>query len=772
MSDSGCVTRVLFPFCSGYGECGGVLATYCNDTRGNASACAACVAAAPWAMTNMHPAVDPLHQKNASCSATEVAAFCESTAGLPRDTSAATCDACAAKLARTPMQCHILHEPVETLPVLKCEGCDGGTVGHFCSTLAESVVTHEYCWETRSADPSKCQFGLPLEQSFVVRGVSLFDPMSSRVLAGTVRSFSNRTTELLREFFFGVLEAQTLKYPHGGYRSTAWGMWGSENIDTSDQATIYLALDALARLPGYRNKTLPDGRAPVVHLAEWEAFWYQWLKARATGGLFVELASTGHWARTWPNMLNLVDLPTSDRVKKRAKMFVDLAMLEAEQASIAGIRGGQKSWAKRDDVTANMYPAITPILYGTNLSAPSINNSVLPGIMNSGLIQAIAGDCQMSNVSVLVHTLGVAPSSDGKYLLRNRLIGQIDRSQVVLCDPARCANTLRPSPCYCEKGSESGLNQSTVDGPGYVMKNVSDQVHTIWRTPSYLLGGVAFSPNDFFSANTQQRWVGLIFSNRDHTSLGMPHLTGEKWALIDNDIGIFHKCATCNYGGNSVVDIFNATRPAPLPAGCPLADATKCWRQRCVHCGCSAGLPPCPPEPGDSTVRVTAGWVFVSVVDNDGAPSFAAVRSVWGGDVPEPAGAVSMTLTPNDTWAPIIILTGRSEQHGSAESFSTAVLATGLAIRPGPHRGAKEVSLSWNGKRYLFHAQNATGRYVLPEIDGRAVNISPPFQYFSPHMSADLGAEVVTAAYPGYTLEYRFKDGADAIVRVSEAQSA
>ena len=40
----------------------------------------------------------------------------------------------------------------------------------------------------------------------------------------------------------------------------------------------------------------------------------------------------------------------------------------------------------------------------------------------------------------------------------------------------------------------------------------SDQVHTIWQTPSFGMGAVVFSPNDYFSPNSQQRWVGLIFN--------------------------------------------------------------------------------------------------------------------------------------------------------------------------------------------------------------------------------------------------------------------
>lgn len=36
------------------------------------------------------------------------------------------------------------------------------------------------------------------------------------------------------------------------------------------------------------------------------------------------------------------------------------------------------------------------------------------------------------------------------------------------------------------------------------------------------MGAVVFSPNDYFSPNSQQRWVGLIFNDFNHTALGMP----------------------------------------------------------------------------------------------------------------------------------------------------------------------------------------------------------------------------------------------------------
>ena len=96
-----------------------------------------------------------------------------------------------------------------------------------------------------------------------------------------------------------------------------------------------------------------------------------------------------------------------------------------------------------------------------------------------------------------------------------KIIGQINASQTVPCGDTRCAGTLRPPGCTCARGADAG-------GVGsYVMEPASDQVHAIWHTPSYALGGVEFSPNDYFSPNTQQRWTGMIFGNAHHTALGL-----------------------------------------------------------------------------------------------------------------------------------------------------------------------------------------------------------------------------------------------------------
>ena len=74
-------------------------------------------------------------------------------------------------------------------------------------------------------------------------------------------------------------------------------------------------------------------------------------------------------------------------------MFVDIAIMEAEQASIGGLRTGQKSRAKNDALTANMYPCMMPDLYGEDMTLDP-NNTWIPGT-RACISEAIAGTVQV-----------------------------------------------------------------------------------------------------------------------------------------------------------------------------------------------------------------------------------------------------------------------------------------------------------------------------------------------------------------------------------------
>lgn len=295
----------------------------------------------------------------ASCSDAKVSSFCSSGRNSSGDSqSEAECNACAANLQKVEMTCHILHNPVMTLPIYACDGCNPAAVEGYCATTGSGhpPVTHDDCFKTRSSNTKQCSFGLPLEQSHLVRAFSMFDSGSRWVKQFGKRPWPLEAQQIQRAFWLARAEVEQRLYSGAGHR-IVWAMYGSENIDASNQISVYLAVDALCQHPEFASKIMPDGKPLSENLKAWEQWAYDWLKARATGGLFVELGAD-YWGRTWPNILNLLDLPSSSRVRQRAKMFIDIAQVESEQAAVNGVRTGQKSRAKNDAITECMYNSL------------------------------------------------------------------------------------------------------------------------------------------------------------------------------------------------------------------------------------------------------------------------------------------------------------------------------------------------------------------------------------------------------------------------------
>ena len=60
----------------------------------------------------------------------------------------AQCTACANNLQKVTMTCHILHNPVMTLPIYNCDGCNPAAVEGYCATVGSGhpAVTHDECF--------------------------------------------------------------------------------------------------------------------------------------------------------------------------------------------------------------------------------------------------------------------------------------------------------------------------------------------------------------------------------------------------------------------------------------------------------------------------------------------------------------------------------------------------------------------------------------------------------------------------------------------------
>lgn len=580
--------------------------------------------------------------------------------------------------------------------------------------------------------------GPPLENSYSTAMFTMFNSRSRWVTAGEVAPMSPRAESGMKAFFLAFVEACARHYPGEAKRDPLF-LHDSENIDTVRHTGCYLGSATLARFPDVANHTLPDKTTVYETAIAWENFTWSWLKTKALHGFFDELGSSGYWSRTWPCVWDLHSLSDPDsRVKQRAKMFIDLAMLEAELASIHGVRAGQKSRDKKGSTCAvlknnsrgefnasetcakmtgnnpnlahHMYTALTPQLYGDDVNGP------LARLYQAPIVTQQIGDYRMGNVSILIHKLGVAPDTHGVYTMRNRMEGQIEPNPQT-CSKERCTQTFRPYPCACYGGGVAYHN----------LLPRPKQVHVVSRTPAWSLAGVEFSPNDAFIANSQQRGTGLVFANDDHSAVALPHLTGEKWGLIQDDLMFVQRCGSCNYGGPSLLQIFNAT---------------SVWQR--------------------------GEWWFMSAADVDGkAMGWAAMRAAYGGTFfGNATGPSSPRITGNvnlnDVWSPLILIASGAS-NATAGEFVAQVENAPLTVSA----DRSHISFGWRGKQFEFSPGPSTwkGKWALPTIDGKPIDNDPPFLYQSPHMNAELDSEVVMTTYGSYKLKYDFGD--DTITRVA-----
>ena len=146
---------------------------------------------------------------------------------------------------------------------------------------------------------------------------------------------------------------------------------------------------------------------------------------------------------------------------------------------------------------------------------------------------------------------------------------------------------------------------------------------------------------------------------------------------------------------------------------------------------------------------------------NGKATGWAAMRPAWGGtNFTNTTGPTSRLLEGainlQDTWSPLVLLAADAAVYGTMANFTSQVLAAPLVADANHSR----VDFSWHGRNFAFTPGPNTwkGQWTLPTLDGKAINIDPPYVYRSPHLNAALDSPIVTASYGNYTLIYNFTD--------------
>jgi hypothetical protein len=219
------------------------------------------------------------------------------------------------------------------------------------------------------------------------------------------------------------------------------------NIPMNKCSREYLALGVLKDDPAYKNRKLQNGDTVTERYEYWNKAFKQHLETWVRYGLWDELGSSNYEYHTFPSYLNLAEMSPDPEVRKLAKMFMDMALVEAAQLEIVQIRGGVKARAKRGGLGSSWNP-YKAMLYGRR-GATLYHSSTC------------ASDYFPPDAAILLTKLG--PSQD-TYEVANVYGGAHKRP-----------------------------------------------INYAYRTPEYISGCVMADPNKEIGANNEGRWTGVIF---------------------------------------------------------------------------------------------------------------------------------------------------------------------------------------------------------------------------------------------------------------------
>ena len=166
----------------------------------------------------------------------------------------------------------------------------------------------------------------------------------------------------------------------------------NHNIPMNVMTRNYLSLQVLKDVKEYKGRRFRDGSTIAERLDASNKYWRAHLKYWCLNGFWKEHSSSNYDWHTYASYVNLADLAPDPEVRKLAQMYLDLALIEAEQMTISNQRGGTKSRAKRGGLGSSFNP-YRGLLYGER------------GVTSTHA-QLGSSDYQAPPVAVLLHKLG------------------------------------------------------------------------------------------------------------------------------------------------------------------------------------------------------------------------------------------------------------------------------------------------------------------------------------------------------------------------------
>jgi len=277
-------------------------------------------------------------------------------------------------------------------------------------------------------------------------------------------------------------------------------------------AQHYLILQSLNNDPAYRDRRFKTGDTVAQRYERFTRFFRRGLKEWALHGMWVELGSSNYEYKTYRGLYLLLDFATDPVVAARARMLMDLAMVEIEQISLSGLRGGSKSRAKDGGLDSRFNKTLARLYgehHGYALEPPGFKGYQPP-------VPAI-----------LLRRLGPTRKV---YEIVNR-----------------------------HPGETIDVPQQMTQGNSF-HKALSRSINYAYRTPEYITGCSMFDVRLWrgegksrkFGYGPLGRWSGVIF--RDGAAVYLDPYTGEKWNVQDKDVMIAQRYRGSVYKGDARVD--------------------------------------------------------------------------------------------------------------------------------------------------------------------------------------------------------------------------
>lgn len=272
--------------------------------------------------------------------------------------------------------------------------------------------------------------------------------------------------EIIQDSMATYLKWKSVEF--SDYINNTWVLAGTENHHlTFGTLVSYLQLSHLKQIPKYTDMKLHGGKTVSQWCDIWTEYWKKWLEERTLKGLWIE-AGSSYLKYSYPGILALYMAADDPIVRQRAKMFLDISLIETAEMSYKYVRGGGKS--RSSDSVYGAIAHVIPALHGDKREFNQWHVGLLPTMISTyrAPIEAILlrRNYQNPDTPAIIanHRLGELQGDEGSiFKPDSRTINYLYKTKNYMLGSHLRARTARVSSLYGQT-LWSGLVFSSGDG--------------------------------------------------------------------------------------------------------------------------------------------------------------------------------------------------------------------------------------------------------------------------------------------------------------------